>query len=242
MFEQNINKVTIEDLNNMKIKVVLMITAILVYAICSEAQVKGSIKDKQDGKLSKTVKIGTQNWCTKNLDVSTYRNGDSIPQVKDAAKWKKLTTGAWCYYENKTINGTVYGKLYNWYAVIDPRGLAPIGYHIPSDAEWTILVNYLGGDTVAGVKMKSTTGWEEYWGKNCNGTNTSGFTGLAGGCRSNGTGGTLYICFGGGGYWWSTTPNLYNSAWLRSITHLYNDVERHSHDKRNGVSVRCIAD
>ena len=104
------------------------------------------------------VSIGKQVWTTKNLDVTTYRNGDVIPQVQDANAWEKLTTGAWCYYENKTANGKKYGKLYNWNAVNDPRGLAPKGYHIPTDAEWTILTDYLGGDTIAGTKMKSTSG------------------------------------------------------------------------------------
>ena len=106
------------------------------------------------------IKIGTQTWTSKNLDVSTYRNGDNIPEVQDFKEWKNLTTGAWCYYENKTANGAKYGKLYNWYAVSDPRGLAPTGYHIPSDDEWRILTNYLGDK--AGTKMKSTSGWSSY--------------------------------------------------------------------------------
>jgi uncharacterized protein (TIGR02145 family) len=132
---------------------------------------------------SLNIKIGTQIWTTKNLDVSTYRNGDPIPQVQDVGSWSKLTTGAWCYYENKTTNGTIYGKLYNWYAVNDPRGLAPKGFHIPSSAEWTILIDYLGGVDVGGVdkrdivqyytnkinivenKMKSASGWDnDTWG------------------------------------------------------------------------------
>jgi uncharacterized protein (TIGR02145 family) len=108
------------------------------------------------------IKIGTQTWTTKNLEVETYRNGEVIPQVQDANAWANLKTGAWCYYENNTANGTTYGKLYNWYAVNDPRGLAPQGYHIPSDAEWTILTDYLGGESVAGKKMKSTSGWSSY--------------------------------------------------------------------------------
>ena len=104
------------------------------------------------------VTIGTQTWTSKNLNVTKYRNGDAIPQVQDKNAWAKLKTGAWCYYENNTANGTTYGKLYNWFAVNDTRGLAPKGYHIPTDAEWTILTDYLGGDTIAGTKMKSTSG------------------------------------------------------------------------------------
>ena len=111
------------------------------------------------------VKIGTQTWKQRNLDVSTYRNGDNIPQVEDKEEWANLTTGAWCYYENnKDISslGLGIGKLYNWYAVNDPRGVAPKGYHIPSDAEWTILTDYLGGQELAGAKMKSSGGWNSY--------------------------------------------------------------------------------
>lgn len=111
---------------------------------------------------SQNVTIGSQVWTSTNLNVSTYRNGDIIPQVQDEDAWEKLTTGAWCYYENNASNGTKYGKLYNWYAVNDARGLAPQGYHIPSEAEWTKLKDYLGGRDVAGTKMKSVSGWKSY--------------------------------------------------------------------------------
>ena len=110
----------------------------------------------------KGVAIGSQVWMSTNLNVSTYRNGDVIPQVQDRDAWAKLTTGAWCYYENNAANGTKYGKLYNWYAVNDARGLAPAGWHIPTDGEWTVLSTYLGGEDVAGKKMKSTSGWESW--------------------------------------------------------------------------------
>jgi len=105
--------------------------------------------------FSQTVTIGTQVWMTKNLDVSTFRNGDSIPQAKTDAEWKRAGEEgqpAWCYYDNDPKNGAKCGKLYNWYAVNDPRGLAPKDYHVPTDAEWTILTDFLGSD---GTKMKS---------------------------------------------------------------------------------------
>jgi hypothetical protein len=111
---------------------------------------------------AQTVTIGSQVWTSTNLNVSTYRNGEVIPQVNDGEVWAKLTTGAWCYYDNDSSNGTKYGKLYNWYALNDPRGLAPKGYHIPTNAEWTALTDYLGGEAVAGIKMKSTSGWDSY--------------------------------------------------------------------------------
>ena len=183
------------------------------------------------------VTIGTQTWTTKNLDVTKYCNGDAIPQVQDTT-WANLTTGAWCYYENKTANGTTYGKLYNWFAVNDPRGLAPKGYHIPTDAEWTILTDYLGGDIIAGTKMKSTSGWDN----NGNGSNTSGFAGLPGGYR--GYGGFFYN-IGTYGYWWSSSScavPLTNLAFLRYLYSNAGFVDRGNYVKQDGFSVRCLRD
>ena len=179
------------------------------------------------------IKIGDQTWTTKNLDVDTYCNGDSITHVEDEEEWANLTTGAWCYYENETANGTTYGKLYNWFAVNDPRGLAPKGYHIPSDSEWTILTDNLGYED--GTKMKSTSGWDN----DGNGTNTSGLAGLPGGYR-NGNGGFSYI--GANGFWWSSSENYTNYAWCRGLGKYYGNVGRDYDYKQNGFSVRCLRD
>jgi len=186
-----------------------------------------------------TAIIGTQTWTTKNLDVATYRNGDAIPQVQDGIAWSNLTTGAWCYYENNTAIGTTYGKLYNWYAVNDPRGLAPTGYHIPQDAEWTTLTYYLGGETGAGKKMKSTAGWDN----NGNGNNTSGFTGLPGGYRhSSGDFSPYPFSVGAIGYWWSSSEMYTINAWARILFNNSGDVSRNEYDKQSGYSVRCLRD
>jgi len=182
------------------------------------------------------VKIGNQVWTSKNLNVSTYRNGDPIPQVQDNKAWSKISTGAWCYYANNTANGTTYGKLYNWFAVNDPRGLAPNGYHIPTDNEWTILSENLGGASKAGTKMKSSSGWEN----NGNGTNTSGFAGLPGGYLS------YYGDFfdiGLNGSWWSSSENESYNAWIRTLPNDYGDLNRLGYtNKSSGFSVRCIKD
>ena len=179
------------------------------------------------------IKIGDQTWTNKNLDVSAYKNGDAIPQVQDEEEWVNLTTGAWCYYENETENGTTYGKLYNWFAVNDPRGLAPKGYHIPSDAEWTILSDNLGDE--AGTKMKSTTGWNKYG----NGTNESSFAGLPGGYRDyDGD----FHDVGAGGHWWSSSENDTSDAWFRALGYGHGDVFRNDDDKQIGFSVRCLRD
>jgi uncharacterized protein (TIGR02145 family) len=185
-----------------------------------------------------TVVIGTQQWMEKNLDVMTYRNGDVIPQVTDATLWAGLTTGAWCYYNNDPLNGAIYGKLYNWYAVNDPRGLAPQGWHIPTDNEWTTLSTLLGGDAAAGGKMK-TTGTTIWTTPNTSATNESGFAGLPGGDRNDG--GT-FVSVGGSGYWWSATESNSTYAWGRFLYYDVGLLVRFGNDKNYGFSVRCLRD
>lgn len=153
-----------------------------------------------DGNMYPVVKIGNKHWTAKNLDVSHYRNGDPIPQVQDSATWANLTTGAWCYYENKTENGAVYGKLYNWYAVTDPRGIAPTGWHVPTQNEWKSMIDTLGGPSVAGGKLKSTTLWNS---PNTGATNSSGFTALPGGQRYANW--STFAMKGDWGTWWTST-------------------------------------
>ena len=138
-----------------------------------------------------TIKIGSQTWGSTNLDVTTYSDGSPIPQIKDSTLWATTKSGAWCWYNNDSLNYSKLGKLYNWYAVNDPRGLAPIGYHVPSDAEWKILTDGLGGEMASAQKMKSTTGWYSgNWSSNTgtryvngNGNNSSGFNILPSGMR-----------------------------------------------------------
>ena len=178
----------------------------------------------------------TPGWSTTNLDVTTYRNGDPIPEVTDETAWASLTTGAWCYYDNDPANGAVYGKLYNWYAVNDPRGLVPVGYHIPTDAEWTTLTNCLGGESIAGGKMKSTTGWTA---PNTGATNSSGFTGLPGGNRDfNGP----FFNIGDFGFWWSSTEYNTTIASVRYLFYNYAYASSNYANKTNGFSVRIIQD
>ena len=149
-----------------------------------------------------TIQIGTQQWMSKNLDVAFYKNGDPIPLVTDPTAWVGLTTGAWCYYNNDSTQGTTYGKLYNWYAVNDARGLAPAGWHIPSDAEWDVLSTTLGGAAVSGGKMKEagTTHWTS---PNTGGNNNSGWAGLPSGKRDGYS--ASFSNSGLFGYWWSST-------------------------------------
>jgi uncharacterized protein (TIGR02145 family) len=187
------------------------------------------------------VTIGTQIWKGCNLNVETYNDNTPIPEVTDPTEWANLTTGAWCYYDNDSANGPIYGKLYNWYAVNDPRGLAPTGYHVPSQVEWDTMVSYLGGALVAGGKMKSTgtiEGNDGLWlDPNTGATNSSGFTGLPGGLRN--FNGTFYF-IGSDGYWWSSSEDGTNYAWSRSLNNNLGSANMYSSSKRNGFSVRLI--
>jgi len=187
---------------------------------------------------STTVSICNQVWMTKNLDVATYRNGDSIPQVTDPTQWVNLTTGAWCYYNNNPINGPIYGKLYNWYAVNDPRGLAPVGYHVSTDSEWTSLVSCLGGDSIAGGKLKEA-GFMHWLSPNTAATNSSGITGLPAGCRDF-DGSFNYIS--SYAIWWSANEADTTTAWAHNL--YYNDGIhlRFSDLKTLGFSIRCLKD
>jgi uncharacterized protein (TIGR02145 family) len=152
-----------------------------------QASSTDSVKDI-DGNVYKTVKIGNQWWMAENLKVTHYRNGDEIPNRADDDEWNK-GIGAYCNYNNDVTNFEIYGGIYNWFAVDDSRKLAPEGWHVPTDDEWQVLVDYLGGDTLAGGKMKSTgtiEGGDGLWrGSNEGTTNESGFSALPGGYRYN---------------------------------------------------------
>lgn len=191
-----------------------------------------------------TVTVNGQIWMQKNLDVCKYRNGDIIPQVQDPTEWGSLTTGAWCYYNNDTIKGSIYGKLYNWYAVNDPRGLAPEGWHIPSSTEWTLLTNYLGGETIAGGKMKETgtTHWNS---PNTSATNSSNFNGIPGGLRYQCGGNGCFVDMGLSAHWWSSnfifrTSTVFES-WGFELRY-DNSIGKNNSEvvKQTGKSIRCI--
>ena len=192
-----------------------------------------------DGNSYATVQIGTQCWTQSNLTVSKYRNGDNITNITVNTQWSQTntsSTGAWRNYNNDANNGTTYGKLYNWYAVNDSRGLCPTGWHVPTDAEWTTLENHLGGSSVAGGAMKSTTGWNA---PNTGATNSSGFTALPGGSCSNGGG---FNGVGGYGGWWSSSDAGSGGAWYRYLYSNSAVVSRSLDGQRRGFSVRCARD
>ena len=194
-----------------------------------------------DEKTYTSLTICSQQWMDKNLDVTTYRNGDLIPYVTDPTAWAALTTGAWSYYNNDPSTNATYGKLYNWYAVNDPRGLAPVGWHIPTDAEWTTLEPCLNaivptGNVGGKMKVTGTTTWQS---PNTGATNSSGFAGLPGGGRE-GNGTFLYVTYSG--YWWSSTEGSSTSAWARGLEYDTGNIGMDNASKREGLSVRCLRD
>ncbi len=201
-----------------------------------------------DGNVYTSVTNCDLTWTQLNLNVSKYSDGTPIPQVTDPTQWENLTTGAWCYYNNDAANEAVYGKLYNWYAaagiydaasLANPtlrKKLAPAGWHVPSDAEWTQLTNCLGEEEVAGGKMKSagTSLWQS---PNVGATNLSGFTGLPGGYIFDG--GTFFF-IGSYGFWWSSGSYDTTNAWFRFLYYDNAIANRSLNDKGSGFSVRCV--
>ena len=213
------------------ISLILLLSFVIL--ITSNIKSISQVTDK-DGNFYKTIIINNQEWMAENLNVEHYRNGDPIPQVQDNDEWSNLKTGAWSYHLNKSIYGTTYGKLYNWYAVNDKRGLAPKGWHIPSDDEWTELIDYLGGESFAGGKMKSLTLWENPSKRT---TNESGFTALPGGYRYS----DKYFSFlGTNAYFWSSSEYDKDYAWERSLNTGISVVWRRENAKECGLSIRCI--
>lgn len=212
-------------------------------AIFNKSLTYGTMTD-QEGNIYKTITIGTQTWMAENLRTTNYRNGDAINNVIGNKDWIKLATDAYCKYDNTSDNIGIAsrGLLYNFYAVIDERNIAPMGWHIPTDAEWTTLVNSLGGDSIAGGKMKEhgTTHWLS---ENIGATNESGFTSLPCGWRDNYYG--IFEAIDYDVFYWSSTEDDNNFAWYRYLNYDLSSIGRFSEsvgDKNSGFSVRCIKD
>lgn len=211
-----------------------------------------------DGNSYNIVQIGTQIWTKENLNVSKYKNGDPIQQVTDPYTWQSLNTGAWCYYANNTANGTVYGKLYNWHAINDPRGLAPEGWHIPTDDDWTLLKDYLIANgynydgTVSGNKIAKSLASKNLWfdfstyqngaiSNDLSLNNTSGFTGLPAGTRwADPT--VSFNALGTNAVWWSSTSSSNNIAIRYGLVNTSVDLNRYGSSKQYGYSIRLIKD
>jgi uncharacterized protein (TIGR02145 family) len=191
-----------------------------------------------DGNVYNIATIGTQVWMVENLKTTKYNDGSPIPLITDSAEWSILTTPGYCWYNNDAANKSTYGALYNWFT-INTGKLAPVGWHIPSDTEWKMLTTFLGGENIAGGKLKEKG--LIYWrSPNAEATNESGFTALPGGHRDiNGT----FSVMGDDGYWWSATEyGTTGKVWYRNMNYNYAGVVSVSNNKINGHSVRCLKD
>jgi len=191
-----------------------------------------------DGNVYHEVKIGNQTWMKENLKTTRYRNGAYVKTNLNDIEWQTNVTGACADYNNDPPITVVYGKLYNWFAVTNPLGLCPTNWHTPSDSEWTELANYLGGDSIAGGKMKEI-GLSHWAIPNVDATNSSEFTGLPGGYRLP-TG--PYFNIYSVGFWWSATQDSLTGAYFRTLNTSSNDLGRNNFKETYGFSVRCVKD
>ncbi|MBC8214179.1 MAG: fibrobacter succinogenes major paralogous domain-containing protein [Candidatus Marinimicrobia bacterium] len=223
-----------------RIKLVTIIVLAVVMLVSCNGKT-GTMTDI-DGNIYQTIQIGNQTWMAENLKVTHYRNGDAIQTGYSNSEWEDLydtETGAYCVYDDQESNADTYGYLYNWVAVDDTRNIAPEGWHIPTDEEWQILVDFLGGSSVAGGKMKET-GTVHWNSPNTGATNESGFTALPGGYRSYDYGN--YNDMGNTGCFWSSTEYDSTNAWTRKLYYYSSEVPRYYYCKKHGISVRLVRD
>lgn len=217
-------------------KIVMKIFVFLLLLLFVNSCQYDPVKDI-DGNTYKVVKIGSQLWTTSNSNVSTFQNGDTIPHVANAEEWQKAGEEgrpAWSYYGNESSNAEKYGKLYNWYAVTDERGIAPEGWRVPTDEDWKILEKTLGGGEKAGKSLKSKSEWT-----NKVGNNSSGFNALPGGYRNyKGD----YESKGKYGAFWTSSESIDNMAWYRYLFDENNQLNRLNFNKQDGMSLRWVKD
>jgi uncharacterized protein (TIGR02145 family) len=220
---------------------------------CPSSFICGTSTVTYDGVTYNTVQIGSQCWLKENLRTTKYNDNSSIPEVTDASTWTSTTSGAYCCYDNNPSNCDTYGALYNWYAVNTGK-LCPSGWHVPSDAEWDTLTNYLSANSqywcgsnssYIAKSLASTTLWNTHTGtctvgNDLSANNSTGFSALPGGYRNSSDGSFYYLSYYG--YWWSSTENGASYAWFRSLNYNNANASRSSFNKRFGLSVRCLRD
>lgn len=196
-----------------------------------------------DGHAYSTVRIGDQCWFQQNLRTLHYRDGSSIPSSLNALQWSQATEGAAAAYANNATNVPTYGLLYNWSAVVDARGLCPMGWHVPTDAEWTTMTLFLGGLPVAGGKLKATGTQQDGTGlwntPNLGATNSTGFHALPGGFRDPNGG---FFTLGSYATFWSASERSTDNAWGRYLLYDFGGIDRDHDLKQSGYCVRCIRD
>lgn len=230
------------EIQKSDLPVILIGLALIFVATNCKKEEDPNIVSDVDGNVYHTVVVGTQHWIVENLKVTHYNDGSPIPFVGNVTDWNNLTTGAYCVYDNDLDNGKVYGKLYNFYAVADPQGICPVGWHVTINTDWEELADFLGGESVAGGKLKES-GTAHWLSQNSDATDEVGFTALPGGQRGLGSD-QGYFDIGYVGNWWASVedesfPNLAD-AWILLI----NDpgITNSIFNKSDGLSVRCVKD
>lgn len=203
----------------------LLLSSFLILISCSDGYID------QEGNSFKTVKIDDQLWMAENLNVTHFRNGEEIPTGKSSTDWQSMSEAGkpmWCNQANDPEMSKKYGRLYNWFAVNDPRGLAPKGWHVASDSEWKKLTDFYGGEVSAAMKMRTTGSPGE-----------PGFAGLPGGaCKGDGT----YYSYGTTGLWWTSSEVNSQYGWMRLLNYKYCNIYSLDESKLYGFSVRCVKD
>lgn len=198
----------------------------------------GQVKDTT-GIIYKTITIGTQTWMGENLRTTKYRNGDDLPHIISETQWGQLDSGAWVWYGHNANNENIYGKLYNWYASTDSRGLCPEGWHLPSKEEWQILETYANQVNCGALEGNLKEAGFEHWDSpNGSATNELGFTGLPGGIRR--TNGGLFSDLGSIGRWWTSTEAFSSTAWAFRLWALDGELFGYDWPKKTGCSIRCL--
>lgn len=227
-------------------KAISILVTTLIFCSCSEDDSPETVTDF-DGNVYKTVAIGSQVWMAENLKTTSLNDGTAIPIVTDQTEWSNLwalgiNTPAYCWYNNDESNADLYGGLYNGYAVYTEK-ICPVGWHVPSDEEWTVLTDFLGGLDLAGIKLKSKSGWDEpdyNPGDGGNGNNKSGFNGLPSGSRANYEAGFFNV--GKSTAFWSSTIEGPTVPWIRTLSNSDGEVGRLGTSEGCGLCIRCIKD
>lgn len=216
------------------LKVLSLIMLFSLLLSCNKDDHDEEIITDVDGNIYHTVVIGNQTWMLENLKTTKYNEGTEIPNVEENEEWELTNSGAYCNYDNLESNGELYGRLYNWHA-INTGKLAPKGWRVATDSDWTILTDYLGGLEVAGREIKEVG--TIHWDSLNVATNSSGFTALPGGSRYFDG---YFTVINRGAIWWTSTSENDSNAWYRSTMHHIIQIRRDIYDYRNGHSVRCI--
>lgn len=192
-----------------------------------------------DGNLYHTITIGSQIWMVENLKTTRYRNGMFIPRVTNDAVWGDLLYGAYTDIRNDPSYSSTYGRLYNWWAVTDGGGLAPAGWHVPTEDEWLTLIYFLGGYTIAGGKLKEA-GTAHWLSPNTDATNETGFTALPACCAMGWD--FRFEEYQYTGYYWTSTSTSEGAAFYHSFSAYSSEIVIDTYLKQNGYSVRCVKD